>query len=243
MREEEPSTLRVLAVDPALGSDLSGEAFAMARQKAIADEHRVPRGRWEPDPRLEGAPGAFGLLVVRGFLVREVSVGRHPSAELLGPGDLLRPRQLDDDISSVPLVSSWAALEDTRLAVLDRDFAQSVARWPEIAAALTARAISRTNRMNFYLALTHLSHLDERILALLWGLADRWGRVQPGGVLVPVRLGHEIVGKLVSARRQSVTRAAARLEQQGALLRTTDRCWRLTGQPPSLALANLGLPA
>ncbi|MCP9489521.1 MAG: Crp/Fnr family transcriptional regulator [Solirubrobacteraceae bacterium MAG38_C4-C5] len=237
------SSLRVLYLDPDLAGNLSREEFAAARRGAIADEHLLPRGAWEPTLDFAGAPGMVGLLVVRGFLLREVSVGRHPAAELLGPGDLLRPWQLDDDIISVPLRSNWTALEDTRLAVLDRDFARSVERWPEIAAALVCRALARTNRMNFYMALTHLVRLEDRILGLMWALADRWGRVQPGGVLVPVKLGHAVVAKLVSARRQSISRAVARLAERAVLLRTPDRCWRLTGQPPLLAHPSPPAPA
>ena len=54
-----------------------------------------PRGRhparpWNPGRTLIGGSQPIGLLVLDGLLVREATVGDHPSAELLGPGDLLR---------------------------------------------------------------------------------------------------------------------------------------------------------
>jgi DNA-binding GntR family transcriptional regulator len=67
---------------------------------------------------------------------------------------------------------------------------------------------------------------------LLWYLADRWGRVTPDGVIVPLRLTHETLARLVGAQRPSVTTAIRQLEEEGHLRRTPDRLWLLCGDPP-----------
>jgi len=211
--------------------------MSQARQHAVADSHHVPQGQWPATRQFPtGPPATIGLLIVEGVVLREVAVGAHPVAELLGPGDLLCPWQREGEVASVPLRTSWTVLEPMHLAVLDRGFAQAINAWPEISAALVCRAMTRAAYASFYLALTNITRLDDRLLGLLWGLADRWGRVQTGGVLVPFRLTHSVLAQLVSARRPSVSRAAARLVECDQLQRTPRGCWRLTGDPPQLAL-------
>ena len=56
-------------------------------------------------------------------------------------------------------------------------------------------------------AIAHLTRVDDRLLALLWCLAERWGRVVPDGVLVSLRLSHRTLAGMVGARRPSVTTA------------------------------------
>jgi hypothetical protein len=52
-------------------------------------------------------------------------------------------------------------------------------------------------------AITQLPRVDRRVLALLWQLAERWGRVTPSGVEVRLELTHETLGgsSAPSARR------------------------------------------
>ena len=69
---------------------------------------------------------------------------------------------------------------------------------------------------------------------LLWHLAERWGRVCPHGVVVPVTLSHRMIGQIVSARRPTVSAAIGRLRDSGELIRRPDGTWLLTGEPPNL---------
>jgi hypothetical protein len=71
----------------------------------------------------------------------------------------------------------------------------------------------------------------------MWHLAERWGRVGPEGVRVPLRLTHEALGRLVGARRPSVTTALSGLSKRGCLERTPAG-WLLYGDP-SEQLADL----
>lgn len=75
--------------------------------------------------------------------------------------------------------------------------------------------------------------MDTRLLVLLWYLADRWGRVRPDGILVPLKLTHETLGRLIGARRPSVTTALHTLTEQGRISRSQERFWILHGDPPT----------
>jgi CRP/FNR family cyclic AMP-dependent transcriptional regulator len=62
----------------------------------------------------------------------------------------------------------WRVLQPTRLAVLDRRVTAAAARWPELLEAVVARAVRRARSLAFHMALSHLTRVDERLLALFW---------------------------------------------------------------------------
>ena len=183
------------------------------------------RGRKPPTP-------TYGLFVLDGVLSRGVVIQGRRSAELLGPGDVLRPSASDDIDSSVDFDVSWEMLEYTRLALLDRDFAAAVAPWPELTAAVMDRIMRRAHAAAFHLAVSHLKRVETRLLVVLWYYADRWGRVTPNGVLLPVRMTHSLLARVVGARRPSVSTALGRLQERGFLDRTEKGQWLLLGPPP-----------
>jgi CRP-like cAMP-binding protein len=82
------------------------------------------------------------------------------------------------------------------------------------------------------MALSHLTRVEVRLLALFWHLADRWGRVASDGVLVPLRLTHQTLAALVGAQRPSVTTALGGLADSGRVTRRDDGGWVLHGEPP-----------
>lgn len=67
---------------------------------------------------------------------------------------------------------------------------------------------------------------------LFWHLADRWGRVRPDGLIVPLRLTHTILADLVAARRPTVSVSLSDLTKRGLVVSTEDG-WLLSGKPPS----------
>ena len=77
----------------------------------------------------------------------------------------------------------------------------------------------------------------------MWHLAERWGRVTPAGIFVPLPLGHQRLADLVGAHRPSVTSALGELTRGGAISRRDDGVWVLHGAPPEALrhhkLANL----
>ena len=120
----------------------------------------------------------------------------------------------------------------TRVAVIDHAFAVRAAQWPEIFASLLDRAARRAERLVVLQAIAHLTRVDDRLLALLWCLAERWGRVAPDGVLVSLRLSHRTLAAMVGARRPSVTTALGQLMARGELERRAEGEWILLGNAP-----------
>jgi len=224
----------VLHADPDLAKDVPREQIAAARARALTTTVSVPPGPWRP-PVLSGGErrGHLGLLVVEGMLTRNINLLGRVSMELLGAEDLLRPYDDEDEVDgSVPHSVTWTIHEPTRLAVLDRAFAERIVPWPEITAALLGRALRRSRWLDAHLAILENPSVEVRALLFLWHLADRWGRVAPDGVHVGVRVTHNTLGRLVRAQRPSVTRAVSRLTERGVLSRASDGSWILHGDPP-----------
>jgi CRP-like cAMP-binding protein len=225
--------VRLLEADPDLGRGLGREQARQAMARLVAPVVDLPRGAWRP--RTNGAGEPVGLLVIDGLLVREASVGAHPSADLLGPGDLLRPWDEGEAEMLLPRDLGWAALAPTRLAVIDRGVMMRAAPFPEVFATLMQRSARRAERLVVLQAIAHLTRVDDRLLALLWSLAERWGRVSPEGVVVNLQLPHRTLAGMVGARRPSVTTALGQLMARGVIERRPAGGWVLRGRPPEPA--------
>ena len=152
-------------------------------------------------------------------------------AELVGPGDLLRPWPSDATIDSVRLESEWHVLRSAHVAVLDAPWCHRMASWPEVSIELTGRALARSHRCVELLAIDQVHRLDVRVWLLLWRLADRFGQVHLDGVHLELPLTRQQLGQLAGARRPSLSAALARLTRRG-LLRQYGRAWVLIGEPP-----------
>lgn len=218
--EEDPDLLR--------GFDRStADAIRRVASAPVIELEPGPwrRARKPPTP-------IYGLFVLQGVLSRGVVIQGRRSAELLGPGDVLRPTASDDQDSSVDFDVAWEMLEPTRLAVLDHDFANAISPWPDLTGAVMDRIMRRAHALAFHLAVSHLKLVETRLLVILWYYADRWGRVTPGGVLLPVRLTHSLLARVVGARRPSVSTALGRLQERGFVERTENGHWLLLGPPP-----------
>ncbi len=126
----------------------------------------------------------------------------------------------------------WHVLSPVRLAVLDEQFARSLASWPQVTGALLERAVRRTLQMSIHQALLQLSPVETRLLVLFWHLAERWGRVTPDGISVRLQVSHKLLGQLVGCRRASVTTALRRIGESGLIVRRADRTWLLRGSAP-----------
>jgi CRP/FNR family transcriptional regulator, cyclic AMP receptor protein len=176
-------------------------------------------------------PGGIGLLMLGGLVVRRVAVHGGSGVELLGQGDLIRPWQGEGETSSLSRTTDWRVLDSARIAVLDHRAATRFARYPELTGRLVARAIERSRNLSTMTAIVNHTRVEVRLLMLFWHLADRWGRVRPDGVFVPLRLTHEMLADLVSARRPSVSTVLTELARRG-LLRRDGLGWLVSGEPP-----------
>jgi CRP/FNR family transcriptional regulator, cyclic AMP receptor protein len=224
--------IRLLEVDPELGALLSPARRADAERDLVVRTHRIAVGPWDIARLSAAGSDHVGLLVLDGVLSRELIVADHVSAELLGPGDLVRPWQATTGAGLLPVQAVWSILSSVTLAVLDRRFAAESARYPEITAALFDRLGERSLRLATTQAISQLTRVDRRLKALFWHLAERWGRVSGDGVVVPLALTHRILGQLVGARRPTVSTALSELAEREELVRRADGSWLLRGDPP-----------
>jgi hypothetical protein len=221
----------LLEADPDLGRLLPPDRAGEALQTLTARRHAVPAGPWA-DPRLERAPSDhLGLLLLDGLVAYETAMEDTVSTHLLGPGDIVRPWQTADPGRLLLAQRRWTVLAPAEMAVLDARLGASMCRFPEVQAMIVDRLAEQMQRMAVAQAIGRLTGVDRRLLALFWHLAERWGRVAPQGVQVPLTLAHGVLADLVGARRPTVSTALGKLAASGELLRLTDGSWLLTGEP------------
>lgn len=217
---------------PDLLEGIAPELRGQATASTVAAAASVPLGEWRPEERGDNPVGHYGLLVLEGLLARRVHLGNRECVELLGAGDVLRPWARVREGSSIAIDDRWVVHQEVEIALLDRGFAARIARFPEITAAIMDRNVRRAHWLGFHLAVAHLPHLQTRLRVMFWYLADRWGRVTPEGVHLPLRLTHELLGGLVGARRPATTTALGELGGAGWLERRADGTWMVHGDPP-----------
>jgi CRP-like cAMP-binding protein len=234
--------IRLLEAQPDLAEGLSPEDEADARRHLVAVLQSIDPGPWAPPDAYALDPSFMGLLIVDGMLSRDVELGGRRCSELLGPGDILRPWDYDDGYAaSVPSESAWTVLEPVRVAVLDGRFARVACRYPELVAKLIGRTLRRSRWLAILLTISSMPRVDARVQSLFWHLADRFGHVTLDGVVVPVRLTHDMIGRLVGAHRPSVTTALSELSRAGRISRLPQG-WLLRGDPPSAAVREQAPP-
>jgi CRP/FNR family transcriptional regulator, cyclic AMP receptor protein len=226
------ATVSLLDADPDLAGDLAGPALERAHREARTALRRLSAGEWDATTALEPDVHHRGFLIVDGLISREVDVLGRRAVELLGPGDVLRPWSWDEDGSHVRAEVGWMVHEPTSLAVLDAALIQRLAPWPQVGVELFSRGIRRAHVLAVALAIAHHQRVDERLLLTLWHLAERFGRVTPQGIVVPLPLGHQRLADLVGAHRPSVTTAMGDLQRDGRLSRRDRGHWVLHGAPP-----------
>jgi CRP/FNR family transcriptional regulator, cyclic AMP receptor protein len=239
-RPDEPRPARycyLLDVDSDLADAFDVRTRLVVRQVATARVLEIPAGPgWVDDRIVEGSDG-LGFLVLEGLFTLDVHVGERTATELLGPGDVLqRPRHGPDEL--LERAVSRRTLNPSRVAVLDAEFLERMRPWPELVLTLLRRADKRAVDLNLQRAVSSHPSLELRLALVLWHLAERWGRVEPGGIHLELPLTHALLGRLVAAERPSVSRSLGRLAEHG-LVSGCAGDWHLTGTPDA-CLAELG---
>jgi CRP/FNR family transcriptional regulator, cyclic AMP receptor protein len=215
-----------LVVDPDLASSIQGSARRKAALRAVvATPLELSSGERFDHDRL-GAGETLGIVVLGGFLVREWTTAGHTSADLLGPDDVIHPSSGEAMITMLRHTVSWTAITPTRLALLDQEFFNRAARWPEIAGCLLQRSGRLGQRLALRGAIETLS-VDARLLASFWLWASQWATVAGQGVVLRLPLSHERIARLIHARRPTVTTALGRLRQARLLSQREDGAWLL----------------
>lgn len=221
---------RILEEDSDLANAIAPGERSAAIEHCVADVSVLASGAWKGQ-REDMTPGGIGLLMLGGLVLRRVGVHGGFGVELLGQGDLLRPWQGQGEAGSLSPTTDWRVLDSARIAVLDHRAATRFARYPELTGRLVARALERARNLATMTAIVHHTRVDVRLQMLFWHLADRWGRVRPDGVYVPLRLTHEMLADLVAARRPSVSTVLTDLARRD-LVRRDGVGWLLSGDPP-----------
>ncbi len=222
--------LELLEAAPWLAEGISGDELAAAARSIVVPGCSFEPGPWKP----EGPEPAVGWLILSGRLARVLHVDEAPAhgLELLGDGDLLRPWSFRGATLSIPSRVEWQALSALRIAELDLAFVRACTRWPRLWVNLLDAAVERTRSFSYFLAARQVSRLELRILLTLWHLADRWGYVNRDGVVLELpKLTHEMIARMVSARRPSVTTGIKQLRALGVLEVRSRGRWILLGDP------------
>jgi CRP/FNR family cyclic AMP-dependent transcriptional regulator len=226
------SVISIVDADPDLAELLDVSQRERAGREALTRVRRLSPGDWDAASSVEPDLHHRGFMIIDGLLSREVDVLGRTCVELLGAGDVLRPWRWDAEGSHVHAEVGWVVLEPTRLAVLDHGLVTRMNPWPQLGVELFARGTRRAHSLAVALAIAHHQRVADRLLLTLWHLAERWGRVRPDGIAVPLPLPHQRLADLVGAHRPSVTTAMGDLARSGAISRLESGDWMLHGSPP-----------
>lgn len=218
--------VHLLEVEPDFGTFLSDEEKEAAAAVSVPVK-RLPRGSIELDELLLEA-GAFAALVAEGMLLQRMVVGDRSALRLLGPGDLMT---LSGPSRTELLHCTREAVSDTRLALLDDHVLVAARHFPRLVSGLQIRLGEQQERLATQLVICQMPRVEDRVLTLMWLLAEVWGRVTVSGTTLPLALTHEVIGELIGAQRSTVTLALTHLAERGDLIHQ-DRGWLLLEKPP-----------
>jgi hypothetical protein len=108
---------------------------------------------------------------------------------------------------------------ELRLALLDDRVLGAAQHFPRLFVGLHLRMGEQHQRLAAQLVICQLPRVEDRILGMLWLLAETWGRVTPAGTMLPVALTHDALGECIGARRPTVSLALRELADRGAVVR------------------------
>lgn len=215
----------LLDLDPELAEQLDPAHRPEARARAIVPVADLAAGEWPVADLAQTSAHPFALMVLEGIVLREVVLVGSTASELLGPGDIVGLAGSDDAL--LPLQPRWSVPDAARIAVLDDRLLPILRGWPRVGRMLLTRTVHREARLATHRAIAQLPRVDLRLLAFFGHLAERWGRVAPAGVIIPLQLTHETLGRLIGARRPTVSLALKDLGTGGLLERRPDGAWLL----------------
>ena len=231
----------LLDLEPDLARDLDADQHHVLRRRTLVPSVSLRPGLFDPHALGAGGIPPRGFLVIHGLVVRYVHIAGGVASDLLGPGDILSIVEADDAL--VPVRTRWTSCSHARVALIDDEVLDVLERTPAIAGRLLLRAARQVDRLAVLRGVSQLPRVEQRLLALFWLLAERWGRVTAAGVVVPIAVTHETLGRMVGARRPTVSLALKELAQDGSVERRTDGSWILDRsavdrlRPPELEAA------
>jgi CRP-like cAMP-binding protein len=232
-----PTRVHLLEIEPDLGAFLSHEEREVAH-RLTAPVVELSAGEFSLD-ELAHETDAFAGILLDGIVLNHLGAGEQCSLRLLGPGDVLT---LSGRGQISWLETSWEAAGTIVLVMLDDHFLAAVQQLPRLVSGLQARITEQLERLSAHMVVCQLPRVSDRVLALLWLLAESWGRVTTSGTVVPIALTHDTLGELIGAKRSTVTLAVTDLAERGAVIRS-DAGWLLLERPErAVAGTNAGAP-
>lgn len=222
----------LLDLEPDLAARLREDDRAEARVHLALPVVELPVGAWSLADEGQGAR-PFGVIVIDGLLLQEVELGDRRSDRLLGRGDVvLAHRRLDATLQADPKL---IVAMPSRVALLDDRLQAPFALWPGLALGLIEQAGRQLTRAAVLAAVAQLPRVEDRLEAVFWDLADRWGRVTGSGIHIPLKLTHETLARVVGGRRPTISLALAQLAERDIIVRRDDGTWLITAAEPTLA--------
>jgi len=234
--DESPAFVQLLDVEPDLAARLRDDDRTEAAEQLRMRVLDVPAGEWVVDAGVPLRP--LGFMVVSGLLLQEVLLASRSAMQLLGPGDVVLPGCAGGELLDAEV--RWSAAVSSRVAILDERILQACfSQWPGLGLGLVERTGAQLMRSATQAAIAQLPRVDQRLEAMFWDLADRWGHVTPSGIHLPLPLSHEVLARLVGGRRPTITLALKALADRGVVARRPDRSWLLVATRPTLPTSGL----
>jgi hypothetical protein len=220
--------LSLIRAEPALAAGLSARQRRAAERRLQVRTVVLPAGSWRPEA--EKYPQGFGYLLAAGMLLRRIDIENGRSVELLAKGDCLFPWR--EEAASFSR-AEWQVIERATLAPLDLRPGSDLSRLPTVSAMIAARATDRSRRLALQSATMSIVGIEHRLRALLWVLAEQWGRVVSEGVELRLDVPQDVLAAMVGARRPTVSMALSTLDERGQVVSVAPGCWLLKGEPPT----------
>jgi CRP/FNR family cyclic AMP-dependent transcriptional regulator len=210
--------------------------FLPPAQRAEADGLDVPVLVWERGPididsELRKAR-AFAGILLEGMVLHRLRVGDQPGLRLLGPGDIVTRSGAQRTLLLAE--STYRVSATTEVAILGDEWLGAARQWPLLIPGLQSLLSAQSERLSAQFVICQLPRVDQRLLAVLWLLAESWGHVTSVGTTLPLSLTHDVLGEMIGARRSTVTLALGELSERGAIVRQ-DEGWLLLEPPPAVA--------
>jgi CRP/FNR family transcriptional regulator, cyclic AMP receptor protein len=164
-------------------------------------------------------------MVVDGLVLRELLLNGSTATELLGPCDIVAAVPGEDALLQSDV--HWSVPDTAQIVILDDRLLQILRAWPGVGRVLLDRCAKREARLSMHRAIAQLPRVDQRLLAFFAHLSERVGRVASAGVVMPLHLTHETLGRLIGARRPTVSLALKDLAADAMLERRSAGSWLL----------------
>jgi CRP/FNR family cyclic AMP-dependent transcriptional regulator len=237
-----PRGVRLLDAEPDLASEMSPEELAEAQQHVVLPTITLDPGQWDVNElhKTHGVQGeVHGFLVLAGAVTIDLAIGGLVCTRLLTPGELILVDGWESD--SIPVRAGWTVLEPSTIAILDQRLIANACRWPGLMTAILKRAAQQVRHALLQQAISQLPRVEERLLALLWSIADRQGVVRATGVWVHLPVTHATLAQMIGARRPTVSLGLRALSDLG-LITAQDRGWLLAPTSRDAFLAPTARP-